>query len=563
MIKKILILLSIFFGAALVFIFNTANAQSNSFNLNFPISELGNCGSYDECKAYCDDSTHANACFSFAEKNGLVKKEEAGAAKEILEKGGPGGCKSEAECKTYCDNGGNIDECVAFAEKYHLIPPEELKIAKKVQQGGGPGGCRSRSECDTFCSQDQNLDVCLKFAEDNNLISPEELVRAKKMGNKPGPGGCRGPACKTYCDNPDNFDACLKFAEENGLIDPKEAEMARKIGNKPGPGGCKGEACKTYCDDRSHQEECFKFAKDNGLIPPEELQRAEKFMNLVGPGGCRGDTCRTYCEDRAHQEECFKFAKENDLIPSQELERIEKMQVTSQNLQAFGGPGGCKSEDDCRNYCDDPSHTQECMNFAQKAGIMRPEEARQNMQEFQMRAGEMDPLSPNTMGSPPAIQNGPGGCASPEECIKFCSSPENRSTCASFGPPVGGPPPGGTFRQAPPSSEGKIPGSEGEVRKFENREGEGRFNQLPGFENQRPPEGLPQNQFPQSFQPPQNFQPPTNFQPPENFQPPTGAVSPPPSGEVLPPPPPPETTRPQSFLQHSLFGMILNFFLGR
>ena len=171
---NILFFVVIFTG--IILLSNVAGAQNNPFNLNFPIPELGNCGSYDECKTYCDDSTRANACFSFAEKNGLVKKEEAGAAKEILEKGGPGGCKSEAECKSYCDSGGNIDECVAFAEKYNLIPPEELKIAKKVQQGGGPGGCRSRTECDTFCSQDQNFETCIKFAEENNLIPPEELA---------------------------------------------------------------------------------------------------------------------------------------------------------------------------------------------------------------------------------------------------------------------------------------------------------------------------------------------------------------------------------------------------
>ena len=66
--------------------FISTASSAITFNLNFPIPELGNCGSYDECKTYCDDSTRANACFSFAEKNGLVKKEEAGAAKEILEK---------------------------------------------------------------------------------------------------------------------------------------------------------------------------------------------------------------------------------------------------------------------------------------------------------------------------------------------------------------------------------------------------------------------------------------------------------------------------------------------
>ena len=37
-------------------------------------------------------------------------------------------------------------------------------------------------------------------------------------------------------------------------------------------------------------------------------------------------------------------------------------------------PGGCKSKEQCENYCEDGEHSEECANFAVKAGFMNQEE---------------------------------------------------------------------------------------------------------------------------------------------------------------------------------------------
>ncbi len=50
MIKKLLVFTFVIAGGFLFF--NTVQAQQNPFNIQFPVAELGNCGSYDECKAY-------------------------------------------------------------------------------------------------------------------------------------------------------------------------------------------------------------------------------------------------------------------------------------------------------------------------------------------------------------------------------------------------------------------------------------------------------------------------------------------------------------------------------
>src|SRR3989344_3756403 len=72
----------------------------------FPIPELGNCTSAAECKQYCDVSANISACAVFAEKNGMISKEEAAQAKEfadVLRGDGPGGCKTKDACESYCN----------------------------------------------------------------------------------------------------------------------------------------------------------------------------------------------------------------------------------------------------------------------------------------------------------------------------------------------------------------------------------------------------------------------------------------------------------------------------
>ena len=103
--QKTIIVVScaIVFGAAL-YVY-----AANPFDIQFPISELGNCGSLEECKVYCDEFSHANECNVFAVKYGLSSEKSAEKVKNIS-KTGPGGCTSESECKAYCDDISNADE---------------------------------------------------------------------------------------------------------------------------------------------------------------------------------------------------------------------------------------------------------------------------------------------------------------------------------------------------------------------------------------------------------------------------------------------------------------------
>ena len=66
------------YGVGIVFfllLVGLVAVQAQDFNrITFPISELDNCTSVENCKVFCDQPTSMNACMSFAEKKGLMKK---------------------------------------------------------------------------------------------------------------------------------------------------------------------------------------------------------------------------------------------------------------------------------------------------------------------------------------------------------------------------------------------------------------------------------------------------------------------------------------------------------
>src|SRR3989344_4111770 len=183
-----------------------ALAQSGQPEISFPIAELGGCNSKAECKAYCDDSTHAEACLSFAESRGMMSKDEIKTARKFIGQTGPGGCTGSA-CRQYCNSKEHFAECRAFAEKNGLIPPrgerpqgpaidkdKEDAVEKLVEREGGPGGCTSKAACKTYCEDGTHVDECLAFAEKNGMMSPDERQTVQKFREMQGQkGNCGTP----------------------------------------------------------------------------------------------------------------------------------------------------------------------------------------------------------------------------------------------------------------------------------------------------------------------------------------------------------------------------------
>ena len=86
-----------------------ATTVGEEHTVTFPVAELGNCASKSECKLYCDDASHREACYTFAQSHGLMNKDQVAAARLIVTKKGPGGCSTKDACRIYCEDSAHAD----------------------------------------------------------------------------------------------------------------------------------------------------------------------------------------------------------------------------------------------------------------------------------------------------------------------------------------------------------------------------------------------------------------------------------------------------------------------
>ena len=370
--------------------FVLAQSADAEKNIQFPVAELNNCNSKEECKAYCDNPENMSACVAFAEKHGLMSKKEVERARkfEVLEqRDGPGGCTDHKSCEAYCSDVNNIDECVAFAEEHGLMDEKELDEAKKVRTAirNGvkfPGGCTSKESCEAYCSDDANVDECLAFAEASGFIPPEELENAKKVipliKRGETPGGCRSKEqCEAFCSNEANANECADFAERAGFIKPEEAEILRKTGGR-GPGGCQGkEQCEAFCSNEDNAQVCVDFAERHNLISEERRQNIDQARNHFKEAITKAPASVVSCIESSASADVIEKIKTNDkfLAPRELAEKIKTCFET--NIPK--GPGGCNSKDSCEAFCSDENNREECFSFAKDRGQL-PEEVNQEGQ---------------------------------------------------------------------------------------------------------------------------------------------------------------------------------------
>jgi len=590
--------------------FFTVKALADISDIQYPVSQLGNCTSETDCRSYCDKPENITACLNFAEQNNLMSKEEIEMAKKFSAVGnkGPGGCTGKDSCETYCNDISHIDECVSFAEQNNLMPPDKLREAQKVRdaikRGAKPPACGSKKSCDSYCEDPSHMEECITFASEAGLMEGKEKEDAQKMlsamkkGIKPPP--CRGKqACDEYCQQPDNMETCMNFAIEAGFMGDKEKEDAQKMLSaiKKGvrPPNCRGrEECDSYCQSDEHFEECTNFAEAAGFMNASDAEMARKTKGK-GPGGCKGkEECESFCNNPSNQETCFKFAEENGMIPEEELQKMKE--------------GMSRMREDVDKI---PSEAKDCLKSALgeetvnkiRSGELTPgpqlgnaiqdcfRKMPQQPENMRLPAGRQGGQGEQEGMPPPEgreFRGGPGGCSTPEECQDYCS--QNPEACQNFQEPehgqrpMGPPGPDQNFQpprgpregeepHEPPLFERRMPSGEQMPPKFQRpeqemyRPGTEEGSYPPSYDGQRPPQEFNQPMMPN--QPPigSGVIPPPEFDrqvPMEQFQPsePMPQIEQQPQGEIAPPPPPPSEPAPQSLLNNKYLGAIFRLLSG-
>lgn len=413
-------------------------ALSASDQVQYPIAELGGCESEADCKNYCNDPDHTEACLDFAVKSGLMSQQEVHVARKFLknEIKGPGGCTSKEACENYCNDISKADECISFVEENDLLPESELREFKQVQaaikRGVKPPPCKNKELCEAYCEDPSHMEECINFGVEAGFLEgkeredAEKMLQAIKRGATPPP--CRGRTqCQKYCSQPENMELCINFATEAGFMSEEEKENSQKMlqaikrGVKPLT--CHGkEECEAYCSQEEHQEECVTFAEAAGFLTTEEASLARK-TGGKGPGGCKGkEECEAFCQDPDNQETCLSFAKEHGLMRNEEgMQRDpgdfggERNQIPPEVLNCLEGKVGPEAAEKIRT------------------GAMPPGEIGEQMRECFSQLhppdqGQMPPIGPQ--GPSQGFPN----CQTQEECEKLKMMREGNYTHPQDGP---------------------------------------------------------------------------------------------------------------------------------
>lgn len=365
-------------------------------DVRYPIEELGNCKSKSDCAQFCDKSDNTEACMNFARKNKIMSEQEIKIAEKFLsgEIDGPGGCSAKDECDAYCDNIKNIDECVSFAEKNSLLPPEELAEAKKVQiaiaRGIKPPSCGNKKACDAYCASEEHFQECIDFSIAAGMMSEEEAQMAKKTGGK-GPGGCKGKEeCEAFCNNPDNQEACFDFGRDNGLIPEEDLKRVEEG---------KQQMKQSLEQAPSKLLECLKTELGVDMV--------EKIKNGFMPPQNIGEKMRI----------CFEKMgpDEGGMMPPGQAGPGE-ISPGGQSITPQAGPGGCKTPEECKFYCE--TNQEECKNFY-PAGDENNKgsgpEVQQRGQIFEPGTQQAPLAPPSEQQIPPQPQQPPQGQQPPSD----------------------------------------------------------------------------------------------------------------------------------------------------
>lgn len=228
----------------------------------------------------------------------------------------------------------------------------------------------------------------------------------------------------------------MVFAEEHA--DDDRADVSGITFPVAPLGNCASKAaCHAYCEESEHMDACIAFAKEHGLMNKEEAERSEKFSRRLKdgktPGGCDSPgNCKTYCEDITHLDECVAFAEAQD-FKGEEYARGKKLGAYLKK----GGtmPGGCTSRASCEAYCSDFSRAEECYRFAEAAGVgddmgdapsKHGGPAQKVSLEHLKRLGELAKKGET-----------PGGCTNKDACMAYCEQAGNMEECIAFGEKVG------------------------------------------------------------------------------------------------------------------------------
>lgn len=180
-----------------------------------------------------------------------------------------------------------------------------------------------------------------------------------------------------------------------------------------------------------------------GVHSAEALSAKDIVFPVSDLGNCKNEVaCRTYCDDISHANDCIAFAEKYSLMAPDELAEAKKFT----QLNEKKGPGGCASKNECETYCENMAHIDECIEFGEKHGLIPEDELKEAKQVAKAMKEGATP---------------PGGCKGKKECQAYCDDGAHIDECLAFAEKAGFIPPKEleeARRIAPLMKSGEMPG---------------------------------------------------------------------------------------------------------
>ncbi|MHB9019991.1 MAG: hypothetical protein ACYC3G_03980, partial [Minisyncoccota bacterium] len=392
-------------------------------------------------------------------------------------------CNGQEECDKYCSSSEHMEECINFGIEAGMMPKQEQEKAQKmlaaIKQGINPPACKGEQECQKYCAQESHLEECIKFGEATGMMKAEDVAMMRKTGGK-GPGGCVGKeACQVFCDNPDNSEVCFQFGKENGLIPAEDLKRMEEGQQKMKDSFSQMPAEVLSCLNSSVGADMFEKIKSGTVMPNQKFGESigKCFQQFAPQGKMVNEQEQVSSGDinnmPGDMKDCLRAQIGEDGLAKiqsgkvSDLSLMEKAKVCfekygqqgqtggnfqpgsgiinpgNQQMPQQAGPGGCKGPEECKVYC--ASHLDECKNF-------QPQQSQIGQPGLKVVAPDAQQVPQQTGMGMGGFQAGPGGCKSPEECQKYCSS--NPEECKNFG--GGQIAPGTQTNQLPPEIQKEM-----------------------------------------------------------------------------------------------------------
>ncbi len=340
------------------------------------------------------------------------------------------GAKTPDALGNICLKQGSPSECDDIASRY--FGADGVKYLAQARQ-------HVSSVAEKYLKQ---VDSFILTTPDGQTISGEDAIRdtcdqAFNSGN-----GALAKACGNFAVK-NGFITQDDFNESAGFLDSMQGQNVNFSQCRKDPKSCEQFIPEGQREQFNAMQEMESIMKAEIGFAPEECEKGAinpEIGQRCFEGSQRALPRLESLSQRSPQ--IRRIINEIKGHISENEQFINKSQEFQQVFQSQGGPGGCKSPQECFAYCSDSAHGAECISFGAKHEVFSGQEAVNRFQEYSGHIGDANSFL--GQGPYPGFQPG----STPPGQIPGFTAPG-----PGFAPPPGGFPPGFGGQFGGPSPE--------------------------------------------------------------------------------------------------------------